>query len=228
MTSYDKVTNERDIRFIGQRCQGQQKRPNSNVRAPGDQVVKRETSLMPNSEINMEQDPVYNIALQNPLAQPGGGAATWYNQRNDIAEIYGWSKITEQPPSIFLTTPKNILPGVDYQSSLVPAAQIENKYYGNGARVTSQTATSVYVTANDKSRNRGNSHTKDHKANKRGHDRDHRMTDSNAVVWNGTCLTQPPLNSYKATGQVYVGQNYKQLPPKAIVSSKDATMFVAY
>jgi hypothetical protein len=231
MTNYINAFENRDIRLIGQVGGGfGYRNPRNQFRGPRRDFYVKETSGMPLQQLQSEEkDPVYNIAIQNPLAQPGGGKAPMQSHRYDLGDLYGAQTNADMVPNIPTTSDKYCNPGA-YSSYQTSPEQIQQQYYAAGKRAN---GTGTYV-ANSAF---GDEHTI---LNRRGDSASRRngrydvkdaqtfFNQNNTVVYTGTALAccSTPVGSKRAIGSVYSGYTADMsTPPKTIVSSTDSTLF---
>lgn len=110
---------------------------------PGKSMIAiKEASGVPLTDVQPRpHDPVYNIAMQNPIAQPGGGAAQFVRQRTDLAEIHG---IISKQPSQTTITVYSDRPNIwsPYMKSLQTDQNLHT-YYFNGGTVANGGALKV-------------------------------------------------------------------------------------
>ena len=80
-------------------------------------------------------DPVHNIALQNAVAQPGGGKAIFIKHRTDIGDLYGGMSREDDQPRVTVVTVKPEANYNDFAVSYQSIADLQNHYFAGGAKV---------------------------------------------------------------------------------------------
>ena len=188
----------------------------------------REDSDRPLTEISPcnYTDPVYNIAIQNPTAQPGSGAAQIPNHRYDVGDIYG---IMDRSPTTPIVEMKS-LKGAFFTNpvSTVNTGLVQRNYFNAGTRAEG-TGLMVYPMPH------GDGHLLI--ARKAPHNHaDHRVRERsfflrNSVVYNGTALrpVETPVGAKHDDCVDFVAPAEKAtLPPKMMATTLDNKVFVNY
>jgi hypothetical protein len=225
-----RVFDSTDIRFIGQRGGGVDRSPWQVSRSAHQDILMKETSGRPMQTLNVQNtDPVYNIAIQNPTAQPGGGAVSMAKHRNDMAELYG---VQCRIPSIpYVPVYSRRFDAGNFTTYRVDPKSIQQAYFGGGGRPSGD---ALFIMNSDFGvdhieTNRQETHLKERKYAR--HNKEKQIAANNSVVYTGTALNAlaAPEGSSMDSGGVNSGQTVDaNVPPKAIVSSKDSTAFISY
>lgn len=231
MSNYTNAFENTDIRLIGQRGNGVGTDPWAHRQAAHKDIKMKETSLRPMTSFTTSYpDPVYNIALQNPLAQPGGGAAPMVKHRTDMADLYGVQYRIDSVPNVPVVSNRCVYSGAFSSNRASPQA-IQQAYYNAGSRAEGD----LFVVNNA---THGPDHTEINRRNGRHGERkyekrnyEHNIAQNNSIVYTGTCLNaqRNPTGSGGYQGTYNSGVTYNNnLPPKTLVDSTDTTVFVAY
>lgn len=225
MTSYYSAFGNRDIQSVGQIEGGKYKNPKVLHNSTWNGLMVKNLSSLPMTAFDMSYgDPVYNIALQNPVAQPGGGATGMAKLRMDLTDLYGVSSHDDTPPivPVFGTpTPASAA----FSSYQMPAVAIENQYYNYGGRASGD---ALYV---ENSAFGGEDLASLATRGKRSFGMQQRMGKSNTVVFTGTSLDalKNPVGSKDNTHRCSGTSSYTEtIPQKTIVSSTDYSLFSTY
>jgi hypothetical protein len=227
MSTYSKAFGNRSMNDIAQRGTGNRKNPWIQSRAAHSDILLIEASEKPLTAFMYDHvDPVYNIAIQNPTAQPGGGKCPMNSHRFDLADLYGIRSNQASEP-VVRTYSANVKNDLDFGAYAVPAQAINNNYFAAGTRANGD----AWALANT-------SHFADHSGINRKnaaarrerkylkHDKALEMSARNSVVFTRTAFEAIPL--YR-TSHINIGSTYANAtPPKTVVSSTDRTSFVSY
>lgn len=201
----------------------------SEDRTLSDQFLElREDSDFPLSEMVPcnYKDPVYNIAIQNPTAQPGSGAAQVPNHRYDVGDIYGVMDRTPSTPVV----PMQTLKGRHLVSptSVFDTATTQANYFNAGTRAEGN-GLMVYPMPH------GDGHLIVARKTPHNHS-DHRVRQRsfflrNSVVYTGTALkpVETPVGTKPSDSANFVAPAEKEpLPPKTMATTLDNKVFVNY
>lgn len=231
MTNYANAFENTDLRLIGLRGGPFGYRdPGTQQRGCRTSLYIKETSGMPLQPLQSStKDPVYNIAIQNPIAQPGGGKCQFQSHRYDLGDLYGAQTNADLVPDIPIVSDKRFSPAAFSSYETESPQKIQQQYYAAGKRID---GTVLYVANSTQSYehtalNREDSSFKREKRYAR-HDEQNRMSQKNVVSYTGTALLcdSPSVGSRKRIGDYYTGYTAdSSIPPKTVVSSTDTTLF---
>jgi hypothetical protein len=195
----------------------------------------RENSNLPFSKLReMELDPVRNIAIQNPTAQPGSGKAVMNVHRNDIGELYGFSSNQGSKPAIKQASNDMFL-NSRFSSKEIPSKTEQQHYYfnygmtseGTGRYVKNQSTEGVNIP--DQIKYSGK-HMNIRKRPEKAASID--MFEKNSIVYPFTSAFPASFPVGLRTSDKDVKKTAKSCsnvyPPNSVVSSKDKTTFLAY
>lgn len=228
MANYTNAFGNTDIRFIGQRGYGVNKDPWIQSRSSHNDILLKETSKRPLEVLPTgSADPVYNIAIQNPIAQPGGGATRMVKHRYDLGDLYGTMSRVDAIPTVPVVSQRRFNSG-DYSSNMVDANSIQNSYFNAGTRANG-TAFVVNNSMQEPDHTSINRQNHPQLAEKKyaSHDWYSVMSHRNSVVYSGTAFNalSNPVGSASSKAVVNNGNTYDDsLPPNSVVSAKDKTI----
>ena len=194
----------------------------------------RETSFAPISvTVTDYDDPVRNVAIQNPIAQPGGGAVSMQRHHNDVAELSGVMDRRPRTPVVQAGMHRSTST-YNFAGVQVTPGEIQDYYFNAGTRID---GSSLYVKNNDRIDNVGtrSKHDTRRKMRHTQHHKGKQVYESNTVTYNGTTIMAQaaPVGSRnqvrdKDKKGVSSASYSNALPPKAVVSSRDRTTFLSY
>jgi hypothetical protein len=192
-------------------------------------LVLRENSERPLNDVDVcnHSDPVYNIAIQNPTAQPGSGAAQVPNHRYDVGDIYG---IMDRSPSTPVVGMSSTVGRVFVSpSSQVDTATTQNAYFNGGTRAEGG-GLNVYSYGHAD----GNMLNLKNNKDIRHHDRyarNHDLLERNSVVYTGTFFNplESPVGSKVCDSVYFVAPKERGvMPPKLQATTLNNKTFVNY
>jgi hypothetical protein len=222
---YSTAYNNADLRDIGQRGKGPNRNPWKR-KATNSDIWLIEHSEKPLATIDIHcDDPVYNIAIQNPLAQPGGGAALVSKHRTDLADLFGIESNAAAVPNVHTASFQQAHNFNSYRYD--SADNIQKRYYGAGWRPSGD----IFVVPNccdhDHRRFDREKRIKKHTRTNSLHDL---FDDHNTIVFTGTALNplSQPVGARSNFSFNFARTVDNNLPPKTVVSSTDKSTFVAY
>jgi hypothetical protein len=171
-------------------------------------------------------DPVYNIAIQNPTAQPGYGAAQVPNHRYDVGDIYGIMDRTPTTPVVPMKSLKT-RSYTNFSSEFDTAS--ENKQYFNAGTRAEGAGLNVYPMPHGDAhlviaRKMPHSHT-----DTRTRERSFFLR--NSIVYPNTALRPcaTPVGSKVDDSDKFVAPpEVPVFPPKMMATTLDNKVFVNY
>ena len=176
-----------------------------------------------------QQDPVHNIALQNAVAQPGGGKAQFVKHRTDTGDLYGGMSREFETPNVNVVTKPDCCPD-DHSSTYQSIESLQNHYFAGGARADTlglvQTNTPHEGDRHKMLMRYGNIHGDRKKYTNRPTNRDFETIKENNSISTACTSFDKSVVGNKAYNVVrYDATTNLNEPPKMIVSSQNLNLF---